>query len=621
MNNATETNMRTDEAAGQDAAQLADKAWSRIGRQKRAGILVPLFSVFSKESAGIGDIEDIKLLVDWCAASGNSILQLLPMNEVGPLFCPYDSLSSFALDPMYMRLEGVDGADTDEARASIVKLKEAFPPGGKNVDYRIKDEKMKVLRGIFDALPEPKKAGFSGYADANRYWLEDFALFCYLKKAQKGYAWWQWEKQYLDRDPVALKNIAVEHAGDLDFYKWLQWQLFKQLAGVKKYALKKGILLKGDLPILVSRDSADVWAHPAYFKLDFVAGAPPDMYCAKGQRWGTPTYEWDAIFSDTGTYLAAKLEYAGNFYDILRIDHVVGLFRIWSIPFNDPEENKGLNGFYDPRDEQRWEEHGKRILSFMLAHTSMLMCAEDLGTIPPVCTKTLLEYNIPGNDVQRWIKDWKVKHDFLPPKEYRPLAVSMLSTHDTTNWAAWWENEAGTIDEGLFERLCAAGGIDSAAMKKALFDAKLSMHGRLRWLTSVDSADMLISIFNRSRDQLWQFIDMYENSFMEKEKLWKQMGMKGPMREKASRKLIEQVMKSNLATASVFTINLITDILYFFGAMPGDPYENRLNMPGTIGPSNWSLIMPLSIEEMSDEKYTFVLRTLIKAASRQPAAP
>ncbi|MDD5775050.1 MAG: 4-alpha-glucanotransferase [Candidatus Omnitrophica bacterium] len=608
--------MRTDEAVKQDAAQLADKAWSRIGRQKRAGILVPLFSVFSKESAGIGDIEDIKLLVDWCAASGNSILQLLPMNEVGPLFCPYDSLSSFALDPMYMRLEGVDGADTGTARASIAKLKEAFPPGEKNVDYRIKDEKLKVLRGIFDALPESKKAGFSAYADANRYWLEDFALFCYLKKAHTGYAWWQWEKEYRDRDPVALKNIAVEHAGDLDFYKWLQWQLFKQLAGVKKYALKKGILLKGDLPILVSRDSADVWAHPAYFKLDFVAGAPPDMYCAKGQRWGTPTYEWDAIFSDAGTYLAEKLAYAQNFYDILRIDHVVGLFRIWAIPFNDPEENKGLNGAYDPRDELQWEAHGKRILSFMLSHTSMLLCAEDLGTIPPVCTKTLLEYNIPGNDVQRWIKDWKVKHDFLPPDEYRPLAVSMLSTHDTTNWAAWWENEAGTIDEGLFDRTCAGRGIDAAAMKKALFDPELSMHGRLRWLTAVDSVDTLLSVLGRSREESWQFIDLYENSYMEKEKLWKQMAMKGAMKEKASRPLINEVMRTNLQTASVFSVNLITDILYLFGAIGGDPYENRLNTPGTVGPANWSLIMPLSIEEMQDEKYTSILRKMIKASGR-----
>ncbi|HQJ15637.1 MAG TPA: 4-alpha-glucanotransferase [Candidatus Omnitrophota bacterium] len=608
--------MKTDEAVGQDAAQLADKAWSRIGRQKRAGILVPLFSVFSQKSAGIGDIEDIRPLADWCSACGNSILQLLPMNEVGPLFCPYDSLSSFALDPMYIRLEGVDGFDTDEARASVAKLKEAFPAGKRNVDYRIKAEKLKVLRGIFDALPESKKNGFREYADANSYWLEDFALFCYLKKAHNGYAWWQWDKEYRDRDPVALKNIAIEHANDLDFFKWLQWQLFKQFSEARKYALKKGILLKGDLPILVSRDSADVWAHPSYFNLDFVAGAPPDMYCAKGQRWGTPTYKWDAIFSDAGTYLAEKLAYAQNFYDILRIDHVVGLFRIWAIPFNDPEENKGLNGAYDPGDEQQWESHGKRILSFMLAHTSMLLCAEDLGTIPPVCTKTLLEFKIPGNDVQRWIKDWKVKHDFLAPGEYRPLAVSMLSTHDTTNWSAWWENEAGTIDEGLFDRLCAARGIDAAAMKKALFDPNLSAHGRLRWLKDIDSVDRLVSILGQGRDQLWQFIDLYENSYMEKEKLWKQMAMKGAMKEKATRSLVSEVMRANLQTASVFSINLITDILYLFGAISGDPYDYRLNTPGTVGPANWSLVMPLSIEEMQDEKYTSILRKMIKASGR-----
>ncbi|HQO38734.1 MAG TPA: hypothetical protein PK107_07975, partial [Candidatus Omnitrophota bacterium] len=153
------------------------------------------------------------------------------------------------------------------------------------------------------------------------------------------------------------------------------------------------------------------------------------------------------------------------------------------------------------------------------------------------------------------------------------------------------------------------------------FDPKLSVHARLRWLTDIDSVDRLISILGQSRDRLWQFIDLYENSYMEKEKLWKQMAMKGAMKEKASRPLIAQVMRTNLQTASVFSVNLITDILYFFGAIGGDPYESRLNTPGTVGPANWSLIMPLSIEEMSDEKYTSVLRTLIKAAGRQPAAP
>src|SRR3989338_2636598 len=143
------------------------------------------------------------------------------------------------------------------------------------------------------------------------------------------------------------------------------------------------------------------------------------MYCAKGQRWGMPTYNWEAIAGDGYRYLKEKLKYAENFYDILRLDHVVGLFRIWSTPYDEPAENKGLNGFFDPRDENMWGEHGRRILSVMLNSTDMLLSAEDLGIIPKTCPKTLEELGIPGNDVERWTKDWNVKHDFLGPEDYR----------------------------------------------------------------------------------------------------------------------------------------------------------------------------------------------------------
>ena len=129
--------------------------------------------------------------------------------------------------------------------------------------------------------------------------------------------------------------------------------------------------------MLVSRDSADVWAHPDFFKLEFAAGAPVDMYCAKGQRWGMPTHNWDRIRSDNFTYVKEKLKVAENFYDILRIDHVVGLFRIWSIPYNEPQETQGLNGFFDPGDENAWGPHGRDLLSILQKSSSLSLCAED----------------------------------------------------------------------------------------------------------------------------------------------------------------------------------------------------------------------------------------------------
>jgi len=589
--------------------------WEKIGFSRRAGIVVPLFSVHSAKSCGVGELGDLKLLVDWAKRSGNSIIQLLPMNEVGPVCCPYDSVSSFALEPLYLSLRLIPGARKEDIRRELEQLKNDFPVQGR-VDYRIKQEKIKVLKKIFAQTTDPGLDGFAAFCKENSFWLDDFALFKALKDFYEGKAWWDWPQLYRDRESQALSGFAQGHVDELKFEKWLQWQLFQQFKTAKDYAGSQGVLIKGDLPILVSRDSADVWAHTGLFKLELDAGAPPDMYCAKGQRWGTPTYNWDNIFSQDGRYLKDKLRYAENFYDILRIDHVVGLFRIWSIPVNEPQENKGLHGFFDPSDEHRWSEHGRRILHFILANTRMLLCAEDLGVVPWACTEALKEMGIPGNEVQRWVKDWQVRHDFLAPAQYRLFSVSMLSTHDTTNWPGWWENEAGTVDEGLFLRKCADRRIDFNYAKDKLFDPALSRHGRLRWRENINCVDTLVYILERRREEVMDFVDLYENSFHEKEKLWHNLGLEGPMQEKCGSHILKQVLKANLATHSVFCVNLINDLVYLDGIFSQDPYQHRINTPGTVSPDNWSLVVPLPLEELLKSGLTGEIKKMVEDSGR-----
>lgn len=592
--------------------------WERIGAKKRAGVLAPLFSVYSKESVGIGDFADLCLLADWAARTGNSIIQLLPLNEVGSTFCPYDSVSSFALEPAYISFRLLPQSRRKNIRQKIENTRKIFPLGGAYADYRIKKAKMLLLWDIFLEEDAARLPGFDKFREENGYWLADFALFKVLKERQAEKPWYEWEDKYKKRDKESLEGFRRENEKEITFQMWVQWLASSQLAGAGEYCARKKLLLKGDLPVLVSRDSADVWQHPEFFKLEFAAGAPPDMYCAKGQRWGMPTYNWERIAEDGYRYLKEKLKFAGNFYDVLRIDHVVGLFRIWSIPFNEPPENQGLNGSFDPAEENKWREHGRNILSVMLDTTRMLLCAEDLGVIPKICPETLEEFGIPGNDVQRWVKDWKVRHDFLTPGDFRALSVAMLSTHDTTNWPAWWENEAGTVDEALFVRKCNGPlRIDFTYVKDRLFDMACSCHGRLRWQEAVDSVDKLAGVLARRKEDLADFIDLYENTYHEKEKLWRHLNIAGEMRQEADAQIMRAALKITLDSSAVFCINTVIDYLWPGGIFKGDPYQYRLNTPGTISPKNWSLVLPISLEELLNHKANRDIRKIIAASGRE----
>jgi len=582
--------------------------WKHIGFKKRAGVLIPLFTVHSKNSYGVGDLRDLKLIIDWAKLTANSIIQLLPMNEVGPLFCPYDALSSFALEPAYLCLKdfpGISGKKFNSLSADT-----------DHVDYALKAQKLQLLWDVYLATDLEEALPFEEFQRKNAYWLPDFALFKVLKEYHQGKPWYEWEQDFKYRQTEALREFKQDNIEKITFQMWLQWMLFKQFKEASAYAAGNNILIKGDLPVLVSRDSADVWSHLEFFKLDFAAGAPPDMYASLGQRWGMPTYNWEAIARDNYRYIKEKLKYAQEFYNILRIDHVVGLFRIWSIPYHAPEVNQGLNGSFDPLDEHLWNEHGRKILSVLVENTKMLLCAEDLGVIPKCCTDTLLEFGIPGNDVQRWVKDWNVRHDFLGPGEYRQLAVAMLSTHDTTNWKAWWQYEAGTVDAALFMRKCHERKIDFAKVSLKLFEPSLSLYGRLRWRKEIDTSDKLLWELGKHKEEAKDFINFYENTYGEKEKLWKILGLSGAMTEAASDELLAKIIQFILNSRAVFCINSIRDYLGLADIFKGDPYQYRVNVPGTISPKNWSLRLPLGLEELLKHPVNKFIRKMIVDSGR-----
>lgn len=421
--------------------KVSGRQWREIGTQRRAGVATPLFSVYSKNSVGIGDFADIKLLVDWCKSTKNSILQLLPLNCMGNNNAPYSAQSSFALDASYISLENVQAVPIEEFKEKISLLRQLFPivtnsDGSSRVDFDIKREKLKILKDMFFKANLNDKRFLDFKEKTAKYWLDDYVLYRSLKEVNQEKPWTDWESKYKNRESNALGEFKNVYKNRLEFHKWVQWQLFEQLKSAKDYATSKGVNIMGDMPFLTSKDSADVWSHQNYFNLDKEAGAPPDMYCEKGQRWGMPTHKWGVIKGDNNfEFIRQKRQYAQNFYHMDRNDHVFGMFRIWTINSNEPRETEGLNGFFDPQgkfktNEEKWVSQGRELLTLMIESSSMLHTAEDLGSPPDCCTPILEDLGIPGIDVDRWSKN------------IRAIASATTGTHDSSFLATWLEREA-----------------------------------------------------------------------------------------------------------------------------------------------------------------------------------
>lgn len=475
----------------------AARQWKRIGARRRAGVIAPLFSVYSKKSAGIGEIPDIALLADWCAATGQSLIQLLPMQDVGFDFCPYDAVSSFALDPMYLRIDSLKGIARGTHRDRIQALRQKFPCGGPRVDYRVKAEKLGLLWDIFSSVRETlgQDEDFSKFLQKEKFWIGDYALYKVIRYLHMEQPWPEWAEDLRNRRPEALTKVAREHAASVLFHQWMQWQLWEQMRSARAAAARRGVFLIGDLPFLVSRNSADVWANPHFFKMHLSSGAPPDYFLAAGQRWGMPPYDWDAIAADGYRYLKEKLRYAQDFYDLYRIDHAIGMFRLWTIRMDEPLENAGRYGAFDPPDEKVWEEHGSRIFSTILQNTRMLPCAEDLGVVPACSNPTLRRFGIPGMDIQRWLRDPRDSRRILPPEEYRTNSIATLTTHDMYPVIRWWRDLPERERNEFAAYLKLPGGLDlGSAGLQAVAAAALGEVSRSASIFSIQSLQDWLSL-------------------------------------------------------------------------------------------------------------------------------
>jgi 4-alpha-glucanotransferase len=315
--------------------------------QSLLGVALPVSALRTAKSAGVGEFADLVPFAEFCAKSSIGAIQLLPINDTGTESSPYSALSAFALHPIYVRLEDVPGASAFSRE--IDALRARFEPDARFRYREVRDAKDTLLRRIFDVnekaiLADPNLAS---WIEANP-WVREYAVFKALKRRNFESSWKSWDKM---RTPthaeIERRWESASHRADHVFFAWVQMALDAQLARAAAQVAHLGIALKGDIPILMNEDSADVWANPELFRDDLRAGSPPDADNPLGQNWGFPIYNWDSHRSTGFSWWRSRLERASRYYHAFRIDHVLGFFRVWSIPRG---ERTGALGWPTPHE-------------------------------------------------------------------------------------------------------------------------------------------------------------------------------------------------------------------------------------------------------------------------------
>ena len=340
--------------AGELVSYELDQAFFALYNRKLAGTLVPVFSLRTRQSAGIGDFGDLKAMIDFVASTGQKVLQLLPINDTTITHTwtdsyPYSCISVFAIHPQYANLHALPELKDAKARAEAEKTRAELNALDK-IDYeKVNDFKINYLRQIFNQEGEKmmKTAEYKAFFQDTKQWLVPYAQYSYLRDKNGTADFNQWpdhqvwdeaeRKALTDPKTAAYKNVA--------FFYFVQFVLDRQMQEAHEHAKAKGVILKGDIPIGVNRNGCDVWMEPKYFNLNGQAGAPPDDFSVNGQNWGFPTYNWFEMLKDGCQWWNRRFQNMARYFDAYRIDHVLGFFRIWEIPVSSVH---GLLGQFAP---------------------------------------------------------------------------------------------------------------------------------------------------------------------------------------------------------------------------------------------------------------------------------
>lgn len=397
---------------------------------RKCGVLMPISSLPSRFGIG-GFSKEAYDFVDFLAAGGQSLWQILPLGPTGYGDSPYQAFSAFAGNPYFISLDKLieEGVLTEQECEDC--------DYGDNPEYinyeKIYNTRFKLLRMAFDRSDIINNEEYQCFVEENKEWLKDYAMYMAIKDSMDGIAWIEWDEDIRLRKPEAMARYAKELENDINFYSYQQYLFATQWAQLKAYANKKGVEIVGDIPIYVAFDSADTWANPELFQLDEdniptgVAGCPPDAFSATGQLWGNPLYRWD-YHAETGfAWWIRRLAYCFKIYDVVRIDHFRGFDEYWAIPYGDETAEFG-----------RWEKGPGYALfdAVKKALGNRPIIAEDLGFLTPSVLKLVKKTGYPGMKILQFAFDPREESDYLP-HNYTNNSVVYTGTHDNDTVNGW----------------------------------------------------------------------------------------------------------------------------------------------------------------------------------------
>lgn len=413
--------------------------------RRRSGILIPLFSVPSDTSWGIGDIGDVRHVTAWLAAAGQTVLQLLPINEMAAgQQSPYSAISAMAIDPIYLNVdeipefaaEGGTSAFDAEERAALERVRRSS-----TVQYEtiraLKERALRIAVNRFVAEEirrgTARAQSFALFLAEQAWWLQEYALFRAIHTHESGKPWTEWPSGLKQREKPALADARYALADEVVFRQYVQWLAHSQWNAAHAAASSQGVALFGDLPFMVDGDSADVWARQDQFLLDASLGVPPDAFSDTGQDWGMPVYRWNALAADGFGWLRDRARRTADLYDGYRVDHLVGFYRTYGRP------RDGRAPFFTPPSEPEQIALGETLMR-IFAGAGAEIIAEDLGVVPDCVRESLARLGIPGFRVFRWERYWHTEEQpFIDPQDYPVASVATSGTHDTETMMVWWE--------------------------------------------------------------------------------------------------------------------------------------------------------------------------------------